>query len=165
MKKLLFVLFILPAVCIAQDYYFGLIGNSFLVPKVFGSDEFLRIKQNIALVYNHNYCYLYFGGKGSQFFPVREFKKSMSGPYTHTSFISKETDVTPDGYYLVMIDENKSGVTFQVSLPNGYTYISDRSKKFSPNGPVKSNIQVLNYDEIIKMQNKQDSLTQSHKFK
>ena len=111
------------------------------------------VKKSISIIYNKEYCTFWVEGKGATFFKTRGYETTLHGDYIHTSFLSEETNVTPDGWYSIVIDENKDGIIFQVILPshagdriypNGYTYLVNKAEKYSENGKVNGNIQVIN---------------------
>lgn len=133
--------------CTAQGYFFGLQSNSYLEISS-NSDKEVRVKKNISIVYNKEYCKFYVEGKGSFFFKTRNYERKMQGSYLQTSFLSQETNTTPDHYYDVTIFENKGGIEFQVALPNGFTYLVEKATKYSENGKVNGNIQVENLKEL-----------------
>lgn len=150
---LLFVFAFISPSLFAQSYFFGLFSNSYLEPAKYGVDKMILVKKSICIIYNKEYCTFYVEGKGATFFKTRSYETTIQGDYIHTSFISEETNVTPDGWYGIMIDENKDGTIFQVNLPshsgdriypNGYTYLIKKAEKYSENGKVSSNIQVIN---------------------
>ncbi|HYE69734.1 MAG TPA: hypothetical protein VEA58_14045, partial [Anaerovoracaceae bacterium] len=104
----------------AQDLFIGLYGASYYQHQ---SGQLKSVKKNICIVYNSGYCMFYEQDRGASFFQTRNYSRSLQGEDLHTSFVSQETDVTPDGYFGVMIDENKDGIRFQVNFRNGQTYL------------------------------------------
>lgn len=154
MKPILILLFtFISSSLIAQNYSFGLFANSYLEPAKYGVDKMIPIQKSISIIYNKEYCSFYVEGKGVTFFKTRSYETILHGDYMHTSFLSEETNVTPDGWYSIVIDENKDGIIFQVILPshagdriypNGFTYLVKNAKKYSEDGKVIGNVQIIN---------------------
>ena len=151
----------------AQGYFFGLYANSYLETAKYGSDKNVRVKKNISIIYNKDYCKFYVEGKGSFFFKTRNYERKMQGKYLQTSFLSQETSTTPDHYYDVTIFESKDGIMFEVALtsyagdkvyPNGFTYLVEKADKYSENGKVNGNIQIENWKELEKQERINDSV-------
>ena len=128
---------------LSQDYYFGLFANSYLATSNLGSTNLKRVNIPISIIYSHDYCSFYLDGKIKNFFKIRGYTTGTQGEYLHTSFVSEETDVTPDGYYGIMIDEGKTETIFQVSLPTGFTYVVNKAKKYGELGKVDNNVHIL----------------------
>ena len=157
MKTISLLLFIfLSTTLFAQNHFFGLFASSYLEPAKYGVNKMLLVNKSISIIYNREYCSFYVEGKGTKFFKTERYQTTIQGEYIHTSFFSEETNVTPDGWYGVMIDENKDGTIFQVNLPshqgdhiypNGYTYIVKKTEKYSEDGKVKNNVQILNQEK------------------
>ena len=114
--SLIILLTFISSSIIAQNYSFGLFANSYLEPAKYGVDKMILIKKSISIIYNKDYCSFYVEGKGATFFKTRSYETTLQGDYIHTSFLSEETNVTPDGWYSIAIDENKDGIIFQVNL-------------------------------------------------
>jgi|GEM_PF-2603755 len=129
---------------LSQDYYFGLFANSYLATSNLGSTNLKRVNIPISIIYSHDYCSFFLDGKLKTFFKIRGYTTGTQGEYLHTSFVSEETDVTPDGYYGIMIDEGKTETIFQVSLPSGFTYVVNKAKKYSELGKVENNVHIIN---------------------
>lgn len=150
MKKeflVLFIIILLGKGSFAQDYAFGLFSKSYL-HYIGNTDRAERVKKNIYIIYNRGFCIFYVEGKGSFFFKIRNYTEKLDGEYIHTDFVSEETNTTPDAYYGILIDKSKDETIFQVSLPNGYTYIVNDAKVYSQNGLVKNNPYIKNYKEF-----------------
>lgn len=107
-----------------------------------------RIYAPISIIYNRNYCSFYVKGKGTVFFKIRDFTSTTVGKYIHTSFVSEETDVTPDGYYGIMIDQGGGETIFQVSLPSDFTFIVDKAKQIDEGGNVP-NMYIIDKKDIV----------------
>lgn len=71
-------------------------------------------------------------------FKTHGYKVGTQGDYIHTGFASDETEATKENWYLVIIDEGKEDNIFQVSLPNGFTYVVQDAERYSENGKVKN---------------------------
>lgn len=122
----------------AQDHFFGLFSDSYLQP-IGTSDKAVRIKKHIYIVYNTTFCLFFVEGKGPVFFKTRGYRVSLQGEYTHTDFVSEETNTTPDGYYGIMIDKGKNDNIFQVNLPNGFTYVVTNAKGYVQGAQINNN--------------------------
>ena len=158
MQKYLLSLFLLITTIHlkAQDYFSGLIGDSYIESSK-GVEK--KVNKTIYIVYNRNICTFYAEGQGAITFRIRNYRTELEEGYMHTSFISEETNVTPDGHYWVMIDPNKNGTTFQVALPTDFTYLVMKTRKYSENGEVKNNAYIQNWKELNKkLKAEEDSL-------
>lgn len=161
MKKLFLSVITLLFVCLSysQNSFLGLFGSSYLQNTSRGSTKMERINKPISIIYNSGYCSFYLEGNGVKFFPIRSFSRTIGGGGYITSFVSQETSTTPDGYYGIIIQENKDGINFQVNL-NQFTYYVDKVEKYSENGKVDGRISLKNYDELMRQTRQNDSLFQ-----
>ncbi len=168
MKKFIIIpLLLVGSFSFAQNNFLGLFANSYLETAKYGVDKMVRVKKSIYIIYNRDYCKFYVDGQASIFFRTRGYQTKLIGEYLHTEFISEETSTTSDGRYGIMIDENKDGIIFQVNIPsypgdkvypNGFTYLVEKAEKYSENGKVNGNIQVLNWNELHLQQQVDDSI-------
>lgn len=168
MKKFIVIpLLLVGSFSFAQNYFLGLFANSYLETAKYSTDKMVRVKKSIYIIYNRDYCKFFVEGKDAIFFKTRGYQTRMVGGYLHTDFISEETSTTPDGRYGIMIDENKDGIIFQVNIPsypgdkvypNGFTYLVEKAEKYSENGKVNGNIQILNWQELHRQQQIDDSV-------
>lgn len=157
MKKILFLLILFAWLnATAQNSYLGLFSKSYVLDDANSGTE-KKIIGNIYIVYNRDYCLFYVDGRGSNVFPTRSYTTQLIGEYIHTSFLSEETNTTPDAYYGIMVDEGKKGKGFQVSI-NNITYFVEKSETFSPDGRVTGNVVVKNWKEIEQKMRLDDSL-------
>lgn len=145
----------------AQDYYSGLYSNNYYEPAQPGTGQLKLINKNICIVYNRGYCMFYEENRGASFFSTRNYTTSLQGKYLHTSFVSQETNTTPDGYYGIMIDEDRDGIHFQVSLPNGQTYLATKARRYNSDGTEIAPIKITNYKENIARLKYEDSLSKA----
>ncbi len=141
-----------------QSIYVGLYGSSFIQQSSRDPSKMERIKKEIYIVYSKNHCSFYVEGRGTINFPVRNYSVQLVGESIQTSFLSQETNTSPDGRYTIIINESKDKIYFQVALPN-FTYLVDRIDKYSENGQVTQRVFVKNYLEIERQQKVKDSLS------
>lgn len=140
------ILLFAPYYSFSQNSFLGLFANSYL-EQTRGAKSLKRINKQINIIYNKNYCSFYLEGKGVNFFKIRNYTIETIGDYIHTSFVSEETNSTPNGYYVILIDEGKGETIFQIALPNGYTFIVNKASKYSETGYVNHNVQFVKHKD------------------
>jgi hypothetical protein len=160
MKNLfqIFLFLTLPFVSLSQEHFIGLFGKSYLQTNKFNSSKMDRVDKSISIIYNSRYCSFFIENSNIKFFPIRSYSKSLGGGGIITSFVSQETNTTPDGYYGIIIQENNHSINLQINL-NNITYYVDKIEKYSENGKVNGRISIKNYQELIKQTKINDSIS------
>lgn len=165
-----FFLLILPFISFSQRHVvtysqqnsIGLLSKSYLqTSNISGKKD--RIVKSISIIYNSQNCSFYVEDLGIIFFPIRSFSRRLEGDYIITSFVSREFKSKVDGFYGVIIQENKDRINFQVNLPN-VTYFGDKILKYSVNRKVGKRDFVKNYNELLNLSKIEDSVSRKNQI-
>ncbi len=117
-----------------------------------------KVNRPMVLIYDKNTFGFYEKNVGWKYFNTSNYSSKINPDGgLHEDFSNDETAVTPANYYIVNVDKEKDGITFQIILPTDFTYAAENAKAYSESG--KTGTAYISDIKLYKMSLKrQDSI-------